>query len=364
MQRSYKSIRRYRTDYKRFIDVTDFGSKDIADINEIDITKLLIMNANGSKYGADAKYHELKIKAVLNFAGNIRQAFKYAYTNRRINYNPMNYVGMNLIKQQCDRTEKPDDEKIFSDDELERLKEEFHRLQEEKPDYLIPYACEFKMMTGARVGEVSGLKWKVVNFSKEKDKSYIKFQTADVLKKDMDGNLFYSTLNRTKTGKTRYFGIFEELRDLLYRVRDIQYKNDCPNEYVFSNKYGKLSPGSIAKVFRHACERTGAEIGSIHAMRKTVSSRLLTMGFPPVAVANMLGHTLQVNATHYAFDMTNEVQKLNRFRSQYNSQLNKCDDIKEVTKKSSDENSKMMQEMIKTNQELQQKVIEILSKAN
>lgn len=205
--RSSITIRKYKTDYKRFIDGTDFGSKDITEINEKDITNLLIINANGSKYGSESVNHQLKVSAVTNFSCALRQAFEYAYVERLIDENPMNRVRMNLIKQQCDRTEKPEIKKYYTDNEFNLIKQDIHKKQEENPNYLANFACDFVIMTGARVGEVAALKWSSVNL----EEGYIDFQNSESKVIDINGKTTFNTLNRTKTGKTRYLKYLKNL---------------------------------------------------------------------------------------------------------------------------------------------------------
>lgn len=98
-------------------------------------------------------------------------------------------------------------------------------------------------------------------------------------------------------------------------------------------------------------------------MRKTVSSRLRTIGFEKTSIANTLGHSTFVNDSNYAFDMTNDVQKKNGFRKQYNANFNNEDNIHNITRESEDIVEKFC-EALEKNNELKNLMELFLAKAN
>ena len=116
-------------------------------------------------------------------------------------------------------------------------------------------------------------------------------------------------VDNTKTQKSRFYPIDNQIKDLFQRIVNIQLKYDIKNEWIFSNGISHIHAVSISEYMRRACEKIGLSSGSITKLRKTTSSDLQRSGIPKLMVASMLGHTVEVNEKYYTYDNSNMTEK-------------------------------------------------------
>ena len=76
----------------------------------------------------------------------------------------------------------------------------------------------------------------------------------------------------------------------------------------FLNKNSRVHCRTISDYSRNLCIYMGMEAKSIHALRRTVSSKLQCDGVPRPIVAALLGHTEEEN--HYTYDVSSDSVKL------------------------------------------------------
>ncbi len=285
-QASSTTIRKYRNDFKRLLDNSDFGQMCIINIDFIDIEEFLIEITQ--------KYN-LKKKALENFAGNLKGTFELAWRKRLLSENPFTRVDMRNIRHYCNETSPDNDERILSDAEIKILLSRLHQRHQEYPLYFADYAIEVCIHTGLRVGEVVALRW-------------IDIQESELLIHSSEHRIYLENgssvyeIGKTKNGKIRRVPISEELRTLLEKIRQLQKNNNIDSEFIFHNGKKRIPAHEVT----HAMARRGNECGikakSIHAIRRTVSSKLNTM-LPRATVAHIMGHTEEVNAGHYDYDV-------------------------------------------------------------
>lgn len=155
-------------------------------------------------------------------------------------------------------------------------------------------------MAGFRVGELAALRWDRITATK------LIIDTSE--KYNRTTKEYY--IDSTKNGKEREYPITPEIADLLRRVKAIEEKYGYISEYVFSNEKGRVHCSVISDCSRNLCIYMGMEAKSIHALRRTVSSKLQCNGVPRPIVAALLGHTEEVNENHYTYDVSSESRKL------------------------------------------------------
>ena len=80
---STETIKRYKSDYTRCIEYSEFGQLRLCDVDEIDIEEFLV---------AEIERLNLKKRAVSNLKGYLNQMFKYARRSRIIESNPCDLV--------------------------------------------------------------------------------------------------------------------------------------------------------------------------------------------------------------------------------------------------------------------------------
>lgn len=145
-------------------------------------------------------------------------------------------------------------------------------------------------VTGARLGEVLGLRWPKVDF----DMNQIKIDTS----------LNYSAKigvyeGPTKTRKIRYVTIPEEITVLLkkYRAwkieRALQYGAGWDNNgYVFTSDDGRpITPSGLECWLKRFSERHGLPHVNPHSFRHTLASIMISNGVDVVTVSKILGHS-------------------------------------------------------------------------
>lgn len=109
----------------------------------------------------------------------------------------------------------------------------------------------------------------------------------------------------TKTGKERQFPLSKKALSILREVKKVELQNGFLGEYVFQNEDGKLHSSSIAHCIRYKCIQAGIPEKSIHALRRTLNSKLRCAGVSSVVAASMMGHTEEVNDSNYSYDVSN-----------------------------------------------------------
>lgn len=146
------------------------------------------------------------------------------------------------------------------------------------------------MVTGARRGEIAGLKWQKIDWDRKRLK--------------IDATLLYSASvgyyeSTTKTGNVRYIPLPQETLDLLRRHKARQAQRQLfmgdrwmQTDFVFTNEEGHpIRPDSITQWLADFSRRKNLPHINPHAFRHTAASVLIAHGTDIVTVSKMLGHT-------------------------------------------------------------------------
>ena len=285
---SSNTIYKYEYDYKRFFSGTYFERQDIRDITEEDITIFIISRINAL---------DLKEKAGKALWGYISGVFRSARINKRINDDPCQYVDTKSFCKFYNRDAKPTNSRVLDDKEIKMIMERVMLDHDEKPWYMPSYAVELSIYTGMRTGELAGLKWEDISLSK-KLIVISKSEKYDSLKKEY-------FLSSTKTYKARQFPVTNEIMSLFIRIKKVQEKYGSYNGYVFSTSDGNIHCKTISDCMRNKCIQIGMKhTKGIHAIRRTVNSRMRCSGVSATVAAALLGHTEEVNNSNYTYDTT------------------------------------------------------------
>ena len=217
---SDSTIYRYKTDYKRFFKNTEFEAKDITLIQDIDIIVYLTNIA---------KTQQVYLRSFKTLCNYLKEIFEYAKSNRVINDNPYIYVKpkLKLISKYCTPAKhKSDNERTISVNDIHLLLLKFHQDYINKPWYITPYAVEFAILTGCRVGEIAALRWSDIN------NETITIRCSEKAHRIKGKGTTY-TIESTKTGKERKIPVTEPLVSLLNRVLAAENNLNCKGEFVF-----------------------------------------------------------------------------------------------------------------------------------
>lgn len=281
-----ETLRKYRNDYKRFIKDSEFGKMRVKDIDYIDIEEFLI---------SEIQRLNLKKKALGNLFGYLKSVFAYAMRKRIIQRNPCDLVDLKNVRPYCDNTAKPSAERVLSDAELIALLDTIHQHQAEYPLYMADYAIEICIHTGLRVGEVAALRWDCI----KNGELHIK-QSEHRIDHD-DGASTYE-IGATKNGKERRIAIGDDLQAVFDRIHLLHEENNIHSDYIIADTDGRVIAPTISKAMYRRGVEANISAKSIHALRRTLSSKL-NVYYPPATVALTMGHTEEVNKTHYNYDV-------------------------------------------------------------
>lgn len=279
---------KYKSDYRRFFEGTDFSKKKLEDINELDciqfiVTRIKELHLNKRAYEALYSY----------MAGTLR----YMWANKIICENPMDRLQRKDYFRFCTKSRQDPKKRIVSRSEREKIDAQMSIDQANDPELITPYAVQLAELTGLRIGELAALTWDCVNFEDRVitiDKAEIYHQKSAI-----------HEIGETKTGEIRYIPMTTQMEDLLIRVRSTEEKYGFISDYVFTGKLGRITKNAIGKYIRSVCERCELpDIKTIHSFRRTLNSKLKFVGADTETAASMLGHSVDVNINHYSYDIT------------------------------------------------------------
>ena len=284
---SNNTLTKYDSDYKRYFDNSKFEKLDIRKINEEDITAFVIQQI---------KKLNLKEKAGKSLMGYINGVFKHARIKRIISENPCEYVETRNFSKFFNRDKKNPEERTINTNDLNLLLKQLYISQTQKPHYIPNYAVELAIYTGMRIGEITALRWENIR----EDLGVIVICCSE--KHDRITKEYI--VDSTKTRKERQFPITQKISSLLYKVKKIEMQYGFLGEYIFQNENGKLHSSSIAHCIRYRCIQAGIPEKSIQSLRRTLNSKLRCAGVSSIVAASMLGHTEEVNALNYSYDIS------------------------------------------------------------
>lgn len=284
---SNNTLTKYASDYKRFFCNTDFACKDIRTINEEDITAFVIQSIK------KLKLQERTGKTLMSYISGV---FKHARIMRVINENPCDYVETRRFSKFYNRSVSDEEKRTVCQKDMDLLLEQLHISQRKKPEYIPSYAVELAIYTGMRIGELVALKWDDIR----EDQGIIVICRSE--KHDRITGKY--EIEATKTGKQRQFPLSEKISDLLHRVKKVEIQHGLIGDFVFQNENGKLHDSSVAHCIRYKCKQAGIPEKSIHALRRTLNSKLRCAGVSTVIASSLLGHTEEVNANNYTYDIS------------------------------------------------------------
>lgn len=213
---------------------------------------------------------------------------------RIIQSNPCDLVDLKNVRPYCDNTEKPSAERVLSDGELIALLHTLHQHQAEYPLYMADYAIEICVHTGLRVGEVAALRWDCIAGGE----LHIRQSEHRI---DHDDHASTYEIGTTKNGKERRVPISDGLQAVFDRIRALHKAHGIHSDYIIADAEGRVIAPTISKAMYRRGVESGIHAKSIHALRRTVSSKL-NLKLPSATVALIMGHTEEVNKNHYNYD--------------------------------------------------------------
>ena len=283
------SLRRYETDWNRFFADSDFRKMDINEISTRDIEIFMI---------SAIKKFDLKRRGADCLYSCINGVFYEAVMDRKIKpeNNPCIYVDKKKFVKFYNTDEKTAEERTVSQEEIAKLIDKVSEDINRKPSYIYPYGVQLALLTGMRVGEIAGLRWRHIRDGIIK---VCESEKYDVVKREYHQSV-------TKTGKIRYVPITNQIQEFLDKMEQLQKEYGIVDDFVLSFGNGKLRCKNLTAYMNHKCEQLKFDSHkSIHAIRRTFNSYLRYNGASAMEAGDLIGNTPRVNDNHYTYDIQN-----------------------------------------------------------
>lgn len=303
-----------RKSYERFID-DSMGSTDIRKVtcdllSEYTLKKLRDAQTTDSQ----GVTHKVKKKAFMDYKSVLNLVFEYALNKDLITVSPLAKFSNKAFLKECDCGKATSEEKIFSEDELDTIKNEVRSrmLQKKYNGYFINgYAILLSIETGARAGELPALKWADIH------DNYIHIHAQQLSNKRKGGKEYYLA-DWTKDEKGisqggRRFPLTKEIKGLLDELKALQDRKGIHSDFVFCNTDGEwIKTDAYITCLRRMLTSLGFEITNNHAFRMSLNSNILAgkLNLPVAKRAELLGHSVETNMKYYTYASKDDMDDL------------------------------------------------------
>ncbi len=225
----------------------------------------------------------------------------YALRSKYILENPMTSLDRKLLLANCSLAPvHSDEERVLSKEQFSDFLKRLAEHEEKYPGYMPDYAAELACLTGMRVGELAALKWSCI------DDVYIHIDFSEH-RLDFKDKPSEIIIGEPKNRKHRLIPITKEIRELLTRIKNASPSKD--SEFLFVDGNGeRYTAAKISGAVRRHFKAIGVEKGSVHRIRRTVSS-MLNRILSQKDVSALLGHTETVNDMFYNYSTANMKEK-------------------------------------------------------
>lgn len=295
------SVAKYQTEYKRFFENSKFEKMNLKSMVDDDIRLFMVQTIKNNRLTKETS------RRLLGYIANtIATARKY----KIITENPVEFIKSSEFNRHCYEKERTAESEIMSLEELTKLQKQIDKDHETKPNYIPSYAVEMAMLTGMRVAEVSALRWDRIT------DTYIIIDSSE--KTNPSKTEFW--IDKTKTGKVRFFPIDDEIRKLLETVKKVQKEYGYDSEFVFANANGRIHGKTISACIKTKCRQAKIKERGIYALRKTFNSNMRCNGVSVVVASQLLGHSIETNNKYYTFDNTTLDEK-NKIVTEINAKI-------------------------------------------
>lgn len=279
------SIDRYRVDYLKYLDNSEYFNQDIRCISESDILSFF----------SELMKEKPTAKVVSNVKTVIRLVFSYARIQEKVECLHVTSVFNEMhFPQRAFAPKKVVENRVFKDDHMNTLFEHLN------PDDDVELGIKLCFYTGLRVGELCALRVSDVDFTRR--------------------ILFVSRAETVHGyGKER---IYEDSAPKCYKERCVvlsQKAVDILNHLICFNRTGFLFPDGEghkhAHVFnsriRRLCKKIGLPVFSMHDIRRTYASKLLDSEVTENFVKDQLGHSdIRTTRQYYYYSTSKEEEYL------------------------------------------------------
>jgi integrase len=278
---SVTTLHRYRELW--LIHGSALGKHSIADLRKAHITRLYATLQREPR----GKRKPLNPRTILHLHRVLHRAFEWAVD--------IDLIGANIFRRVRAPRVKDADTRALS---LEEAGKFFDAAQSSTFDAFFRVAA----LTGARRGELVGLKWDAVDLESGALTVRTSLASTRAKKAERAAGAAAVILKGTKSGKSRQVPLDRDAVTVLRRVKAIQAAEELaakPDEYldegfVFSDKHGRpFKLDAPTKAFREVADAADLppEV-SLHSLRHSFASWSIASGGDIVAVQRCLGHSV------------------------------------------------------------------------
>ncbi len=280
-EHTQKTINEYTHDYNRFLAKRTFASLRICEITETDIVKL--MNAIVCDGESIPQKRYKTVKTIL------RTIFNHARLQMEIDCIPIKHIldDLRFSTNRFKESSSDSNNQVFKHSEIKTIKAGLADTED-----LLELGILLVMETGLRVGELCTLKKDCV-FD-----DYIKIQTSEHRAKFGEEYRYY--VDKPKKNKSRKVLLNEDAKKIISKILILHN-----SEWLFPSQNDDMDwmrSYHFDKAIRKVCRRFNLPERSMHKLRKTYASYLLSLNVPEKVVQEQLGHadiTTTQRAYHY-----------------------------------------------------------------
>ena len=180
------------------------------------------------------------------------------------------------------------EKEVFSITESQAFLQALDKLPEDMAYRVIP--VKIMLLTGARIGEVHGLRWSDIDFNK----NVVHIERSRIAS---EGHGTYEKEPKTRTSKRNIPLPKSLVEDLIkyqdwFRQADDKFDQHLDSTYIASNVYRQpAGVGTIGNWLTKFEEENGFKHVTCHGLRHTYCSLLLTQNVPIQTVSRYMGHS-------------------------------------------------------------------------
>lgn len=292
------TIKRFQTDWERFYDnaeIVDYPIKELTK-NQLEVWVRSV-----------AKERNMDYKQYTGFVSILKQELEYAEEMEIIKDSPFRRVHVKS-RQLRSKTIKPDSCKVYSIEELARLRDMmWESFDNESRRYhrLAPLAVLFMFLTGLRIGEVTGLKFEDVYDNKMLVRRMVEYPSGDIVE-DTKGAF-----------GQRFVLLVPEALELIEKARAYKEEKGVEIDFIFSMVDEPIKTYyAIQRIFKDCCKKMGIVVKSSHKARMTYISTCIDEGINAHTVAKQVGHKdVRTTLNNYYFDRDDEKEQISKLQA-------------------------------------------------
>ncbi len=309
-----KTLYHLRASYNRFIS-DSLARMDVRNITaDILAEYTLNMLREAQRPDNQGVTQKIKKKAFLDYKSVLNLIFGYALNTDIIAVNPLSKLSNKAFMKECDCSKAVSEQKIFSEDELETIKNEVRsRMSQKKYNgyFINGFAILLSIETGMRAGELPSLKWCDVY------DNYIHIHSQQLSNKRKGGKeYYYADWTKDEKGVSRggrKFPLTNNIKNILNELKEIQEAKGIHSEFVFCHENGEwIKTDAYITCLRRMLKNLGFDITNNHAFRMSLNSIVLAgkLNLPVAKRAQLLGHSVETNMMYYTYATKDDMDDL------------------------------------------------------